>query len=399
MDVPRPLIVTGQQIGAGWTPALSVVKALTALAHARTLGGNAVYWLADEDHDRQEVSNTLGLDGDRILRHRFRFNAPEGTAAGWLPWGDTQQWEAEVLWGDIPEPLEPSLRGHALALGMPLWDRGLFSFSPTDPGLRNPVQPELERWRTLPLENLLILQAQHLEDEGETLALDPRQQAAWFSLDPQTGLRKRLEQGDACPAGHWLSPGAALRPLMQSLMMPVTHVVLGPAERTYWRLADPLWEVVGLTPPQIIPRPSVYVLPEGLRLAPVQLEAIRHGYWEALRNETERPPTQSLESVRPNPDWGPELTQRFQQTLAWTRRKLQKLDRRLHRDRARELLGMDPEHLRQRLFPLNKPQERVLPGILWLQDASLLNRMLEALSQGPEIVFLEETPRDAKDPE
>jgi uncharacterized protein YllA (UPF0747 family) len=47
-----PLVATGQQIGAGWTPALSVVKALAALVEARRLGGRAVYWLADEDHDR-----------------------------------------------------------------------------------------------------------------------------------------------------------------------------------------------------------------------------------------------------------------------------------------------------------------------------------------------------------
>ena len=54
---PRPVVATGQQIGAGWSPALSVAKALAALAEARRSGGEAVYWLADEDHDRAEVAN------------------------------------------------------------------------------------------------------------------------------------------------------------------------------------------------------------------------------------------------------------------------------------------------------------------------------------------------------
>ena len=391
MESQRPLIATGQQIGAGWTPALSVVKALAALGAARRLGGNAVYWLADEDHDRIEVATTLGLDGDRILRHRFRFAADEGTATGWLPWGETQQWEGEVLWGKLPEPLEPTLRGHVLSLGLPLWDRGLFSFSPTSPEHRNPIQEQLERWRELPLEELLLAQADQLEAEGETLVLDPRTQSAWFSLHPQTGHRQRLAEGEPCPVGHWLSPGAVLRPLMQSLMLPVTHVILGPAERAYWRLTEPLWDVVGLTPPLILPRPSVFVVPQGLHLTPGQLSAIRHGFWETLSEEPLDLPTRSMDQLRPNPDWGPELSQRYLQTLSWTRRKLQKLDRRLHRERAEATLGMDPERLRQKLFPLGKPQERVLPGALWLRDEPLLDRMLDALMDPEDVVFVEES--------
>ncbi len=68
----RPLVVTGQQIGAGWTPALSVAKALAAMALAQRLGGEAVYWLADEDHDREGVARSCPWGGTRPRRHRFR---------------------------------------------------------------------------------------------------------------------------------------------------------------------------------------------------------------------------------------------------------------------------------------------------------------------------------------
>ncbi len=34
MSALRPVVATGQQIGAGWSPALSVVKALAARAEA-----------------------------------------------------------------------------------------------------------------------------------------------------------------------------------------------------------------------------------------------------------------------------------------------------------------------------------------------------------------------------
>ena len=387
-----PLVVTGQQIGAGWTPALSVAKALAALAEARRLGGEAVYWMADEDHDRIEVATTVGYQGQRLLRHAFRFKAPEATATGWLPWTESQQREAEALWGPLPQALEPTLRGHALALGAPLWQRGLRPFSPTRAEARQAVQEELERWRALGLEADLVKQAERLEREGARLPLDPREQAAWFSLDPVRGLRRRLEPGEPCPRGAWLSPGAAIRPLMQSLLLPgLAAVVLGPAEQAYWRLTEPLWERTGLTPPRIISRPSVYVLPRGLQLAPAQLEAVRQAQWQALTAQ-EQPLLPSLALAgQPDPAWGEQLGQRFEQELARARQRLLKLDRRLHRDLAAESLGCDPERLRQKLFPLGKAQERILPGLFWLRDEDLLDRMLAALAGSAKVILLEES--------
>ena len=386
-----PLVATGQQIGVGWTPALSVVKALAALAEARRLGGEAVYWMADEDHDRLEVASTVAFQGERLVRSRFRFQAPEATATGWLPWTAQLQGEAEALWGPLPAATEPNLRGHALALGAPLWRRGLRPFSPTNAGVRQPIQAELERWRALGLEKDLIRQAEHLEREGARLPLDPRAQAAWFSLDPRNGQRRRLEPGEPCPQGAWLSPGAAIRPLMQSLLLPgLAAVVLGPAEEAYWRLTEPLWERVGLTPPRIIRRPSVYVLPRGLKLSPAQVEAVRHSRWETFSPDAPLMPSLALQALRPDPAWGQALGQRFDQELARGRQRLLKLDRRLHRDLAARALGGDPERLRQLLFPLDRPQERVLPGLFWLRDSQLLDRMVTELEGSAMIILLEE---------
>ena len=391
MDPACPLVATGQQIGAGWSPALAVVKALAALATARRLGGEAVYWLADEDHDRLEVANVIGGTEDRLRRHRFRFNAPASTATGWLAWAAQHQREAEDLWGAVPSPTEPTLRGHVLAAGEPLWRRGLRPFSPTAPEVRAPIQAELERWRAIDLEALMNDQADRLEKEGAPLPLDPRSQAAWFSLDPRSGLRRRLERGDALPRGCWLSPGAALRPLMQSLLLPVTHVVLGPAERAYWRLAEPLWERVGLQPPQILPRPSVVLVPKGLALEAHQLEPLKEGRWEAFSNLPFPLPTERLDHPQPDDAWGEAVGSRFRAEIGRCRARLARLDRRLHRDLAGARLGLDPERLRQALFPFGRPQERVLPGLPWLRDEALLDRMFTALD-GSTLMVLVEAP-------
>ncbi len=386
----RPVVATGQQIGAGWSPALSVAKALAALAEARRSGGEAVYWLADEDHDRTEVASVCGWAGGRLVRHRFRFDTRMGTATGWLPWTPAHQAEASTLWGDLPEPQEPTLRGHALALGRPLWERGLRPFSPTDPTVREPIQTELERWRALDLEALLAEQAESLVTRGAPLPLDPRIQAAWFSLDPSTGQRRRLEAGAPLPKGCWLSPGAALRPLMQSLMLPVTTVVLGPSEQAYWRLCEPLWDRVGLAAPKILPRPSVFVTPPGFQLSAAQLEAVRLGAWDHLATWSGPLPSARFQSVDADPSWPEPLQNRFQKEQARSRQRLTKLDRRLHRLAATRLLGGDPEHLRQTLFPFGAPQERVMPGVPWLRDGALLDAILERMRDAVPVILLEE---------
>ncbi|HEX7553529.1 MAG TPA: bacillithiol biosynthesis BshC, partial [Geothrix sp.] len=377
MTAPRPVIATGQQIGAGWSPALSVAKALAALAEARRTGAEAVYWLADEDHDRAEVASVAGWAGGRLVRHRFRFDSRLGTATGWLPWTPDHQAQAAALWGALPEPLDASLRGHVLALGRPLWERGLRPFSPTEPNLRQPIQAELERWRALDLQVDLVRQADALEAQGAPLPLDPRVQSAWFSLDPDTGRRLRLDRDSPLPEGHWLSPGAALRPLMQSLMLPVTAVVLGPSERAYWRLCEPLWERVGLAVPKIIPRPSVFVVPKGFQVKTDQLDALRHGAWDRLATWPGILPTKQFQATDPDPAWPEPLRLRYRREQARSLERLAKLDRRLQREAAGSVLSGDPERLRQALFPFGVPQERVMPGVPWLRNGALLDAILE----------------------
>jgi hypothetical protein len=392
MQIAKGVVATGQQIGAGWTPALSVVKALAANAEAKRRGLGAVYWLADEDHDRAEVSSVVALRGDRLERHRFGFSAPWGTAAGWLRWSDAHQQEAQRLWGPLPVPLEPSLRGHVTALGAALWERGIAPFSPTKDADRAGIQGELEGWRAMGLEDELCLQADLLESKGEKITLDPRRQSAWFSLDPKTGARRRLEPGQACPKGHWLSPGAALRPLMQSLLLPVEAVVLGPGEMAYWRLIERVWDRLRLKAPLIIPRPSVYVLHGGpSSLSPEDLENLRLGRWEAFAESgvpsphlTTSPPLKPSEVQLPAPldAWGEAMSRRFAGEMGRLKKRLKRLDARLAKDAAEKRLGKNPERLRQTLFPLGKPQERVIPGWYWLQSPALLNAIESALEGG-----------------
>jgi hypothetical protein len=178
---------------------------------------------------------------------------------------------------------------------------------------------------------------------------------------------------------------------MQSLLLPVTHAVLGPAERAYWRLAEPLWERVGLAPPELVPRPSVVVLPKGLLLDPGQLEELREGRWEAFAPRPGPLPSSLLDHPSPDPAWGESLGARFQKEFGRARARLGRLDRRLLRDLAEARLGMDLERLRQHIFPFGAPQERVLPGLFWLRDEALLDRLLDGLDGSQPLLLVEES--------
>jgi hypothetical protein len=390
MENIKGVIITGQQIGAGWSPALSVAKALAALAEAKRRGLRPVYWLADEDHDHLEVASVVALEGARLIRRRFKFSAPAGTATGWLEWTGAHQAEAQNLWGHLPDPVEPTLRGHVLALGKPLWSRGIKSFSPTKDADRAAVQPELERWRAMGLEKALHSQADYLESSGEKLILDPRQQSAWFSLNPKTGERCRLESGQPCPKGCWLSPGAALRPLMQSLLLPVEAVVLGPGERAYWKLLERVWDSVGLNAPEILPRPTIFVIPDGAsELSPEELEPLRLGQWDALAPALTMKPS-AMPFPKPIESWGNAITKRYSAEMGRLQTRLERLDARLARDAAEKRLGANIEKLRQELFPFNKPQERVIPGWHWLQKPALLDAMENAMEKPAGVYVIKE---------
>jgi bacillithiol biosynthesis cysteine-adding enzyme BshC len=58
----------------------------------------------------------------------------------------------------------------------------------------------------------------------------------------------------------WFSPSAALRPAMESWLLPVAATVLGPGEIAYWAQLGPLFATLGVPMPAVIPRDSWRVI-------------------------------------------------------------------------------------------------------------------------------------------
>ena len=93
------VVVTGQQAGLLTGPAYSVHKGAGAALLARQLDEEdapvvAVYWVASQDHDAEEVASTTLLDLNEEL-HRLTLDVPPGVPVGRVAWRG--EWTAEVL--------------------------------------------------------------------------------------------------------------------------------------------------------------------------------------------------------------------------------------------------------------------------------------------------------------
>ena len=114
------------------------------------------------------------------------------------------------------------------------------------------------------------------------------------------------------------------------------------------------------------------------------------GAWDQLAPQPGALPTTRFQVVDPDPGWPAALQTRFRRELARTGNRLVRLDRRLRREAAARLLGGDPEHLRQALFPFDAPQERVMPGAPWLRHGALLDRILDRMDGRTPLILVEE---------
>jgi bacillithiol biosynthesis cysteine-adding enzyme BshC len=382
------VVVTGQQAGLFGGPLLTVWKALSAVAWAarleRELGRRVVpvFWVASDDHDFAEVAVARWLARDGSLReHRIAERAEE---AGWPVFERALRTEdlspvlaslAEDVAGDTLEFL------HGLPGRDATWESQFVACLLRWIGSTGivPVAPRLGWMRRRgagvarrDLEmgaggaRLLAAAAGSLReaglgsgwihragDEAGFFLMEGRVRAklrwrndAVESVHPSTGgviaARSRAELMGVLEAEpDRFSPNAALRPLVQDLVLPTLAYVGGPAEAVYHAQIGPLYAEHGITRPAFLPRhggvmmdaPSLRAA-SGLGLAPGAVatkgpEAIRRavldsGEVAARRAAVEARVRATRESIRLLGE-----TVRESADAAETRRSMEKLAERL----------------------------------------------------------------------
>lgn len=274
------VVTTGHQLQIGGGPAYFHYKILSALRWAKRMQRHgvdavAVFWMASEDHDFEEISSVHQVNGEPFI---------------WRPTSET---------GDVPVGrLMWSAEDEAA------WQEWASKFSDSSPHSENkidtgcPLSNRVRQWvhAWFPNEPLIVIDGDDAELKG---LASPLWEAEWSGAGigqilantieryeqaqgkspihaPELNLFVLDEQGKRIRADRWLkntveakplrpadnSPNVALRPLYQEWLLESSAFVGGPAEVSYWLLLRGAFEKHGLTQPALLLRDGALVLDE-----------------------------------------------------------------------------------------------------------------------------------------
>lgn len=432
-------IVTGQQAGLLTGPAFTFYKAHSALALARQYDAPgravvAVFWVASQDHDTDEVRSARMLDLDERL-HTLSLELPRSHPAGRIPFGPYLEQVCALLgrFGGIPSVRERICRAmvgewsysevFARLLLEFLGPEGLVVLDPMAPELAPLFVPALEREIAMPLASAEAINqtAARMRADGLEPALGRGEAATNLFFEGADGVRRLLrfreghfEDGERryTPADllailhhdpSRITPAAGLRPVVQDLVLPTAGFVVGPGELKYVAELGGVYRLHGLEPPAVIRRMGATVLEppirrilDGYGLDPWAFQANpEEQFLQALAKQhaLARQLEASLDEIIAKFAQAQGLLAQFEPTLERSRRRAQKrvtheLERLRHKLLQAELrkegiVRAQFERLKLHLTPGGAPQERIYPFLMYLLKHG--EGVLERLRRAPAV--------------
>lgn len=394
-DPASVVVVTGQQPAVGGGPLYTLVKLAHAIVLARQLAAAGVpalawFWCASEDHDVGEANHADLLRRDGSIA---RVSADLGAGRAALRWRPASSW-----WDPLVQRCQAELGGglgscwlleHAPRgdEGMGAWLcrllRDLCAGEPVAACEAHLLRP---LWASRlpaacavwPAEAIATRQRE-LVARGYADPFGPLPRAPLFH-DTVAG-RVSVDAPGLLPAND-LSPGAALRPVLQQLALPAVASILGNGELAYHAAIGPAYGALGAQPPLLVPRCSLTLLPAWAERAASRLglspEALADG---AVPERPSSPPSDRLIAVAQAIDrLGDPADRRIAAAQARLRRELDRLAASLARG-SRQAAGLPaPGALAGLLRPRGKRQERTLSlfQALWEHGPGLLAELLRA---------------------
>ncbi len=304
------IVATGQQPVLFLGPSYILYKALTAVTTARKLEQELgvpvlpVFWIAADDHDWAEVATTALVDRDGSVS-RFSVEPPAG-------WGGRSVGPAplpESVSGVVSEfTTHLGTSGHAEHYLSAIRDayRPGASFSEAfgavlrhvlaefDLAVIDSASPEV-RTAARPLIQRVLEEGQDVES-AFAASTEAVSQAAYVPqikhlpgatpvfLDTGQRRERLYSAGGRLRPGRKgversvdelldllereperFSPNAALRPVLESWLLPVVATVLGPGEIGYWAQLGGLFARLGVDMPRVVPRGSWKVVEPRVR--------------------------------------------------------------------------------------------------------------------------------------
>ncbi|MDX1565437.1 MAG: bacillithiol biosynthesis BshC [Phycisphaeraceae bacterium] len=386
-------VIAGQQPGLLLGPAYVLYKAAAAIQLARRLSRQMnrrvlpAFWVASEDHRLEPLlhgsvfGRTLKLPAPdaptpamafSLEPHRERIESWLGR----LPGGAAQHRLGELFKGSYDRTLTEHF---AVALGRLFVEQGLVLIDPLD--LQELSRPVLlaatEKWSGLRED--LQAGTEAVQNAG---LRPPIEKLSVFSING--GHRESIDPARAQKAPG-LSPGVALRPLVQDAVVPTVATVAGPTETVYLWQIDRLYERMNIRRSAVTPRLSVTVLDgraarqaaeaglEGEKVFSVR-DAVAESQEQAAvedpaLNEALHRLVERIENHRDDSN-----RKVLDKALKSIRYQVQRVQDRLRRDASAE---KSLEELTERVYPARKPQERLpgtaaelygIGGRAWLED-------------------------------
>ncbi len=277
--IPSSCVVTGQQLGFMGGPLFTFFKALTCIKTAQELGSEAIFWAATEDHDIAEINHSYLLDAHGNLA-KYQLKWPSRGIAvenlTILPKHiDVFEafWKASSLSFDLPQVGMRYADAMLQILAQAFAGTGLRFLEPRS--LRHLAVPlfqeEIRRCDSLSV--VLRETTAKLAALGQPTPLQISDGPNLFYNDARNHRTKihRIENGfrigkDAISEDDLLkkieneterfSPSAALRPIIQSALLPVQVYVGGPTEIQYHAQLVDYFKAFGVTMPKLMPRIS-----------------------------------------------------------------------------------------------------------------------------------------------
>jgi bacillithiol biosynthesis cysteine-adding enzyme BshC len=289
-------VVTGQQAGLLTGPGFTFYKAHSTLA----LAGEhdrpdrpvvAVFWVASQDHDTEEVRSVQMLDFDERL-HRLSLELPRARPVGRIPFAPHIAAVCELLErfkavGSVQRRVCVALKGEwtyaevfARLMLEFLGREGLVPLDPMAPELAPLFAAALRRELDDPLASSQAINqaAEAMRAKGLHPVLGRGEGATNLFLEGEDGERRLLRYYD----GHFddgqrrysradleallehdpsrLTPAAGLRPVLQDVVLPTAAFVVGPGEMRYVAELGGVYRLHGLEPPAVVRRVSAVVL-------------------------------------------------------------------------------------------------------------------------------------------